>query len=231
MARLPRVVVPGSLHLIVHTGHGHRPVFDGAASRERYLGALRDAAREAQVGIHAYGLLDHELRLLATPSDKRGLATLIQSVDRRYVRYLNRGQGSVGSPWAGRFRSAVVEAETHYKECLRFVELPTPLEPGGSGPPGVWASTRHHLGLEPNELIVEHPAFWSFGNTPFEREAAYRRFAEQDAQPARAAILRSALRGWVVGSHEFAQRIQNETGRRVLPRSSGRPAFKVMCPQ
>ncbi|HWI12301.1 MAG TPA: transposase, partial [Burkholderiaceae bacterium] len=114
--------MPGQAHVIIHRGHNGQTVFVDDRDRAGYLSSLRDAAGEAGVAIHGYGLLGHELRLLATPRDLAGLARMMQSVGRRFVRSFNQRHGRTGTPWEGRFRSTAIEAETHFLACLRFVE-------------------------------------------------------------------------------------------------------------
>jgi putative transposase len=224
VARLPRAVLPGQVHLIVHRGHSGLPVFLDQVDRERYLTALRDAAVHAQVALHAYGLLDNEARLLVSPSTPNGLAAMLQATGRRYVRAFNRTHHRSGSPWEGRFRSSIIDANEHFLSCLRFVET-------AASAPGeeehlslAWSSARHHLGLSPSALIREHSAYWSLGNTPFEREVAYRRLVERPIPSEEvAAILRAVTSGWVLGSQAFAMAAQEQTGRRPNRLSPGRP--------
>ena len=224
MARLPRAVLPGCLHLILLRGRSGQPVCTDAADRERYLAALREAAAEARVAVHAYGLRDGEIRLLATPSTAEGLAATIQATGRRYVRAYNQVHGHHGSPWEGRFRSAVVEAASHYFACLRFVELDAPEPDPAHLPAPPWSSARHHAGLTHSALVTEHPMFWSLGNTPFEREAAYRRAIADPRPPVEVAdILQAVWTGWVIGSPAFAAAVQARTGRRTTRLAAGRP--------
>ena len=224
MARLPRAVLPGCLHLILLRGRSGQPVCADASDREVYLAALRDSAAEARVAVHAYGLRDGEIRLLATPSTAAGLAATIQATGRRYVRAYNLTHGRSGSPWEGRFRSAVVDATTHFFPCLRFVELDAPEPDPASLPAPPWSSARHHVGLAHSALLTEHPAFWSLGNTPFEREAAYRRYLAEPLDPREVAnILQAAWTGWVIGSPAFAASVQDLTGRRTARLAAGRP--------
>ena len=217
MARLRRIVVPGHPHLIIHRGRSGMPAFRDAADLQSYVGALADAARVAQVAVHAYALLPTEVRLLVSPQNERGLATLMQAAGRRYVRNFNQKYACSGTPWEGRFRSAVIEREQYFLPCLRFVE-------GAGGGSDVVSSAAHHLGLRVDPLIADHPALWSFGNTPFERHAAYRRFVEQAADEAEVAtILHAALNGWVLGSREYAEAVADQTGRRPQRAPRGRP--------
>ena len=237
MARLPRVVLPGHPHLIIHRGHSGQAVFLDALDRTAYLSSVREAARGARVLVHGYALLPSETRLLVMPETEDGMAELMQSVGRRYVPAFNRKYERSGTPWEGRFRSTVIEAERHFAACLRFVEgWADAAQAGAGGPIGAgdgppWSSAAHHLGLKIDPLISDHPVFWAFGNTPFEREAAYRRYAQQAPPDGEvAAILLAALNGWVLGSAEFSALVAQQTGRRPQPARRGRPRKATASP-
>ena len=223
MARLRRIVLPGQPHVILHRGHNGQAVFVDAEDRAAYLWSLREAAREAQVAVHAYGLLEGEVRLLVTPSSEAGLGQMLQAVGRRFVRGFNRRHGRSGTPWEGRFRSTVIESAPHFVDCMHFVEAPTAISGTEDAP--AWSSTDHHLGGRRDALVAPHPAFWALGNTPFDREAAYRRIVAQPLAPdVMAAILHAAQNGWVLGSAEFAAWVAGQTGRRPRPAARGRPS-------
>ncbi len=234
MARLKRIVVPGEVHLIVQAAQAEQPVFASAPIRQLHLGILRDAAREAGVAVHAYAFDDHELRLLSTPEAETSLARMMQTIGRRGVRSINMVRGQSGSPWAGRFRSAVVETPGCYLDALRFVEWPrswASLEAADAPVPLDRSSLRHRLGLERSPVVVEHPAFWQLGNTPFEREVAYRRSFEVEARMNEADwAARRALAGWVLGSKVFAAEIAERAGRRTERISPGRPRRRNLSP-
>jgi putative transposase len=227
MARLPRVVMPGHPHLVVHRAQRGQAAFLDDDDRVRYLAALREAARTAGVAIHAYALLPGEVRLLVTPEHEAGLAEMMQSVGRHYVRAFNQRHGCNGTPWEGRFRSTVVEADTKFLHCLKFVEtVGHPMWPSHAEARATDAasSVAHHLGARTDPLVSDHPVFWALGNTPFEREAAYRRFMEQPAGDGEvAAILHAALNGWVLGSPAFVKWVGEHTGRRPQRVPRGRP--------
>ncbi len=224
MARLRRVVLPGQPHLIIHRGRSGQPVFLDANDCAHYLAGLRASANESSVAIHAYALLHSEVRLLVTPASAAGLAKLMQSVGRRYVRAFNQAHRHSGTLWEGRFRSTVIEAPTHFLACLRFVEASAPAAGAAALDVSVQSSLAHHLGFRPDSCISEHSNYWSLGNTPFEREAAYRRYIEQVPPIDEAStIMGAALNGWVLGTPGFAARVLDQTGRRPQPLARGRP--------
>lgn len=223
MARLRRIVIPGQVHVIVHRGHNGQSVFADERDRETYLSSLRDAAREAGVAVHAYGLFGPEVRLLVTPRGEAGLGRMMQSIGRRFVRAFNQRHACTGTPWEGRFRSAVIEAELHFLACMRFVEG---LAEAGTmaATDGVRTSAAHHLAGRDDALVEAHPAYWALGNTPFEREAAYGRMTAQPVPAAQlAAILHAASNGWVLGSDAFAAQVMARAQRKARPSAPGRP--------
>lgn len=232
VARLPRAVVPGELHLVIHRGQSGQPVFLTDDDRRRYLDALRTAARETQTAIHAYALLPGEVRLLATPPTAGALATLMQAVGRRYVKGFNQAHGRTGTPWEGRFRSTVVEADTHFLACLRFVESSLPLgAEAAAADAAPSSSAAHHMGVRADPLITEHPAFWALGNTPFDREAGYRRLLDEPLPAMRhAEIADAGAKGWALGSTGFKERVADMTGRRATPAVRGRPRKNKSVP-
>lgn len=228
MARLPRLVVPGLPHLIVHRGHNGAAVFIDDQDRSSYLAALGLMAREFGVDVHAYGLLAGEVRLLVTPHHEAALAAMMQAVGRRYVRSFNLRHGRRSSPWEGRFRSTVVEPGPLVLTCMQVVEAPIEPREGSAEVAQRWTSTARHLGLAQDPLVSEHPAYWSLGNTPFEREAAYRRrmAAGVSSEECRRLLL-AASGGWPLGSAVFVAQLAARTGRRTTTLPRGRPAKKT----
>lgn len=230
MARLPRLSIGGQLHLVIKHVQADQPIFADAGQRRDYLACLQEAASRSAVAIHAYGLSPAEVRLLATPPDALALGRMVQFIGRRFGNKYNRTMGRRGSLWEGRFRSTVVEAELHFFSCLRFVEQVQSLGDSGHDAPPMaeeevpWSSNPHHAGLCRDPLVSEHPQFWTLGNTPFDRDAAYRRLVQSgQAEAAQQAIAAAAMHGWALGSDRFVQRLRTQVERRLQPRSPGRP--------
>ena len=221
-------MLPGHPHVIIHRARSGQSVLLDAADREIYRASLIEAARTAKVAVHGYALLPSEVRLLVSPAGEGGLAQLMQAVGRRYVRGFNQKYLCTGTPWEGRFRSTVIEAQAQFLPCLRFVEGAAGPPTGVAAPAGLepdaWSSAAHHLGSRTDPLVSDHAVFWALGNTPFEREAAYRRFIHQPvAESEVVTILLAALNGWALGSREFAEMVGDRTGRRAQRTSRGRP--------
>jgi putative transposase len=180
MARQPRLTAPGFPHHVVQRGNNRQEVFRDSADCERYLALLTELSASMVTPVHAYVLMPNHVHLLLTPTESHSLGRLMQALGRRYVMWFNRRHTRTGTLWEGRYRACVIESERYLFACSRYIEM-NPVRAGLVADPAEyrWSSYAHHVGLQPEPIIVEHPLIWSLGNTPFERQAAYRR--EHDA--------------------------------------------------
>ena len=221
MARLPRLAVAGQAHLALMLGHSAQPVFTDDTDRQQFLAALRESALQHSVAVHAYALLPTEVLLLLTPGAAPALGSLMQGLGRRYGAAFNRRHGRRGSLWAGRFRTAVVQAGPTLLEAMLYVDLQG--QRGGAADLP-WCSLGHHLGQRRDPLLTDSSAWWALGNTPFEREAAYRHAVADGLAPERAAALADAAhKGWALGDAAFLAALAQQADRPVQPRPRGRP--------
>jgi putative transposase len=223
MARLPRLAVAGHVHLLLQRGRSGHAVFVTPEDAQSYLLALRIAAEQAGVAVHAYALSAGEAVMLVTPAAVDSLGRMVQSLGRRFVGPYNQRHASSGSPWEGRFRSTVIDPAQHLLACLCFVET---LASGLANADPPWSSAAHHLGQRRDPLITEHPGFWRLGNTPFEREAAHRQLLDRGISPAQALMIQTALdKAWALGDAAFVGSLREHTERRTQPLRRGRPAI------
>jgi putative transposase len=229
MARLKRLAVPGLPHYVLQRGRPDSPVFVDEDDARRYLELLQTTAKVERVDIHAFALLPHAVHLLVTPATLDGISRLVQGVGRLYVAAFNRRHQRAGSIWQGRFVSAPVEPErTAVVSMMRFVEQ-APLREGlvTEALDHRLSSARHHAGTESSSVVVDHPMFWALGNTPFEREAAYKALLGELLSASEEQRLSRAGRGWAIGSPGFVEKLGEETGRRAAPGKVGRPRVRA----
>lgn len=229
MARLPRLSVPGYPHHVIQRGNNRQAIFLADVDRLRMLELLEDHARQHEVAVHAYVLMDNHFHLLLTPRTGDGLSRLMQAVGRRYVRYFNDSHGRSGTLWEGRYRSTLIEAESHLLACMAYIDL-NPVRAGlvNMARDYPWSSHAHYAGLRVDRLVTPHPLYWELGNTPFAREAAYARLVQEGlSQQQQLALTESALSGWALGSPAFMAALQAKTERRLSKSYPGRPSSRA----
>lgn len=225
MARLPRLVVPGQPHHIIQRGNNRQPVFLDDEDYTRFLGWMREAARTYKVSVHAYVLMPNHLHLLASPAEATGLAQMMQWIGRKYVPYFNQKHNRVGTLWQGRFKTSVIDSENYFLVCSRYIESnPVRAQLAGTPQDYAWSSYAHHAGLRQDPAVVDHALYWALGNTPFQREAAYKALFQAPLSNAELLHIQTAvMKGWPLGSDAYKTQLEHRAKRQVLPARRGRP--------
>lgn len=224
MARQARWSLPGQPHHLLVRGNNRQTIFEDDEDRRCLLAHLGGGLREHGVAMHAYVLMPNHLHLLATPATEGALGRVVQGLGRRYVGSFNRRHGRSGTLWEGRYRAHMVGPDVVLR-CMRFIEL----NPQRNGLAVAlldhgWSSIAHHLGVARDPLITDPPAYWQLGNTPFDREAAYRAWLDQgvDGQEG-AQIKRHLVSGRPLGDATYLNGVEQAAQRSLTLRPRGRP--------
>ncbi len=225
MARLARLYVPDQPQHVILRGLDQQPAFVDDQDYELFIDCLKAAARDHHLAVHAWVLMPGAVQLLVTPSDESSLPKAMQAVGRRYVAHFNRRYARRGTLWEGRYRATVIEGEKFFLLASRVVELAPVRNHLVAAPEDYrWSSYRHHIGLTVDSLITDHPLYWALGNTPFERQRAYRELCEQPLDERETnQLMQATLKGWVLGSDTWRDWASRSANRRVSPLPRGRP--------
>jgi putative transposase len=222
MARLARLFVPGCAQHIIQRGHNRMQVFRDDTDRQLYLTWLIETSQARSVAVHGYVLMPNHIHLLVTAPSVTDLSRLMQAVNISYVRHFNKRYGRTGTLWESRYRSAVILSERYLMACYRYIDL-NPVRGGLVADPieWPWSSYARHIGERADSWISDHSLYWSLGNTPYERQAAYKALCQQVLdQPTTDSITRSTLRGWGLGNPAAAI---TDARRPLFPNPRGRP--------
>jgi putative transposase len=228
MARLPRLTLADHPHHVIQRGNNRQPIFVDSEDRERMLALFAEQAPRFGVALHAYVLMDNHFHLLATPASADGLPKFMQAIGRGYVRWFNDRHGRSGTLWEGRYRSTLIQAERYLLPCMAYIDL-NPVRNGlvREARDYPWSSHNHYAGLRTDRLLTPHPLYWTLGNTPFAREAAYAELVRSGISSRDQAFLTaSTLQGWAAGDTGFVEKLQGTTPRRVAKARAGRRPLK-----
>jgi len=225
MARLSRLSIAGCVHHVAQRGNNQQAIFADSVDYRYFLSLLSELAARHGVTVQAYALRENHFQLLLTPETDKSLTLLMQALGRQYVRYFNAKQKRSGTLWEGRYRSALVQPERYLLACMIDMDL-GPVRDGLVAQPRdyPWTSHGHYVGLRDDKFISSHEAYWTLGNTPFERQHEYEARARAGIGDAlHRKISDAAWHGWALGDAGYLADLQSKTSRRIQRLSAGRP--------
>jgi putative transposase len=190
----------------------------------RYREWLSAAAADNGCAIHAYVLMTNHVHLLATPDAPESVPGMMQTLGRRYVRYVNAAYRRTGTLWEGRYRAAPIDSESYFLSCCRYIEL-NPVRAAIVRHPRdyAWSSYRAHALGKADALVSDHPLYYGLGRRASERQKAYRALFHASLDAGFVDALRAATNGgWALGNDRFKRQIAKTLGRRVTPLPRGR---------
>jgi hypothetical protein len=155
-------------------------------------------------------MTNHYHLLLGTP--EANLSRGMRQLNGLYTQRFNRRHGRVGHVFQGRFKGIIVERESHLLELARYVVL-NPVRAGivEAAEDYRWSSLRATLGLTPTPEWLDLQALMaSF--------ASRQRYLEFVGEGVGAPSPWIALRGSVLGSEGFAQRMGAHVGEKAEER-------------
>jgi putative transposase len=218
MTRLARHYVPEQpQHVILQGFTG--PAFLDEGDYLYFLACLADAARVADLAVHAWVLMPEAVQFLVTPSYESSVAITLQAVGRQYVETFNRRHGRRGAVWRGGYRAAVIEPDRYFLLASQIIDQ-APVRNRLVADPGSyrWSSYAHHIGLRVDSFIKDHPLYGALGNTPLERYRAYRDLGAHPADEREVDnLMQSTLEGWVLGSAAYCEWAAQTANRRLMP--------------
>lgn len=216
MARLARLYAPEIPQLLQARFVPEMP--GRLRSLERAAFWMTEELRVRDVSLHAWVVLPDRWVALATPGGPKDLPGLVQAVGKRLA--VEWG----GPVFAARYRSALVEPGNWVLRTMLWLES-LPVLDGLVADAEQWrlGSAANHTGAAANALITDHPDYWAYGNTPFDRQARYRRALQDGLGTDARKRIEQALHGqWALGDSAFVAGL--DTGaRRAAPAKRGRP--------
>jgi putative transposase len=206
MARPLRVEFEGALYHITSRGNAGRNIFLDDRDRLRFLDVLRDVVDRFGWLCHAYCLMSNHYHLLAeTPHSN--LSRGMRHLNGVYTQAVNQRHKRTGHIFQGRFKSILVEKESHLLQVARYVVLnPVRAQIVKHARQWRWSSYRAMAGeiASPDFLTTE----WllaQFHDRQDRARLAYRRFV---AEGIGKSIWDDMSGGFLLGSEAFCDRMK-----------------------
>src|SRR5262245_61551814 len=129
MPRLPRPIEDGYVYHAINRGNNRSDVFEDDEDREAFLEALSKAKDRYPFQLYGYCLMPNHFHLLLRPESAQSISRILQSISVAHTWRHHRRRQSVGHVWQGRFKSPVVQDDSHLLIVLRYIEA-NPLRAG-----------------------------------------------------------------------------------------------------
>jgi putative transposase len=227
MPRPPRFFVPGLSQHVIQRGNDRAPVFFGDTDRAFYLKCLGEACVRYGCDVHAYVLMTNHVHLLVSPVAEEALSRTMQWLGSRYARFINWRRERTGTLWEGRPRASIVDSDSYFMVCSRYIEL-NPVRAGIVTRPGDyrWSSFGANAAGRHDPIVKAHPVYLALGKAPAERRQAYRALFETElGDPTLGEIREATQKGWPLGDARFRDAVHWVTKQRTgpLPKGGARP--------
>lgn len=224
MARKPRIDLPGVAQHVIQRGNDRQPCFFRDIDRRRYLQDLRELCLAHSCQLHAYVLMTNHVHLLVTPAAAGAISRVMQSLGRRYVRYINDTYVRTGTLWEGRYKSHPVASDEHLLRCYRYIEL-NPLRARMVNSPADyrWSSYACNALGAPDPVIQHHACYLALASNGAERQATYRDMVQAACDEDTSRFSHHLHHQHPMGNDRFQATIEAQPGRSVSPRKGGRP--------
>ena len=221
MARQSRLFLPDFPQLLALQALPGLNAFESREHYQRFLQLLDEHARRLNVAVHAYALMPRAALLLIASPDAGCAGRLVQAINRSFVPWRLSG----GHLWQPRFRSTAVQPGLWSLRAALWVDA-APVRSGISTDAAMYpfCSFAGHTGVTQDRLITHLPVYFSLGNTPFDRQMAFRQLADQGIGEAAAIRLEQGLqKGWLVCDESVLPTLAQVSDRPLAPRPRGRP--------
>ncbi len=217
MPRKPRIVLPGHPVHIIQRGNNRSATFYSDQDNHFYLDALKQVSEEHECAIHAYVLMTNHVHILVTPTLATGISYMMQSIGRRYVRYINKTYKRTGTLWEGRFKHSLIQDDFYYLICSRYIEL-NPVRAGMVACPEdyEWSSYRRNALGQLNSIIQPHALYLKLGRSVEERAEHYQALFHSHIEDETLEAIRKATnKDQVLGNDRFKEEIERMLKRKI----------------
>lgn len=180
MARPLRICIPGGVYHVIARGNERAPIYRDDADRFRFLRTLALVVDRFGWLCHAYCLMGNHYHLVVeTP--RPNLPTGMQQLNGPYAQGFNERHGRCGHVFQARYRSILVEKDSHLLALCRYVVL-NPVRAGLCPGPGAyyWSSYQATAGQAPAErFLVTDWILASFATSRLAAQERYRAFVAE----------------------------------------------------
>ena len=175
MARKNRKWFPGAIYHIMARGNYRQNIFKDDEDFKVFLVLMQDAKTKYGFKLHAYCLMTNHYHLLLE-TEQTEIWKIMKRINQIYAAYYNEKYRLTGHLFQGRYKSCLVENDSHFLQTSRYIHLnpvKAKMVPRAEAYP--WSSYSTLIGMK-QEMIVEVKRTYAYFKEP--QNFAYRNFVE-----------------------------------------------------
>ncbi len=215
MPRRLRIEFEGAIYHVMARGNARQKIVRDDADRRRLIDGLGQAVVRCGWELLSYVIMGNHLHLLLrTPRPNLGAG--MQSFLSGYAIWAGRRWRRPGHVFQGRYRTEMIEDESHYWMVSRYIHL-NPVRAGLVRRPEQWewSSYPGYRDVRRAQPWVAHDALLAArqgdrGGRDARRD--YIRFVEAGLTDPPPPPFREAIGGWILGSERFVARLRSRAG-------------------
>jgi putative transposase len=207
MARPLRIQYDGALYHVTSRGNERKNVFKDISDRTLFLDILSKVNKRYNWLCHCYCLMDNHYHAVIETLDGN-LSEGMRQLNGIYTQTFNKRHNRVGHVFQGRYKSILIQKESHLLEVCRYVVL-NPVRAGAVKAPKEWewSSYRATVGINKgHSCLTREWILGQFGNKRREAERRYREFVEAGRRAKR--IWEKVRHQSILGEEDFAEALK-----------------------
>jgi len=166
MPRIARGLVDHAVYHVLNRGNAREVVFAQASDYDSFLRLLCRAKQRHPLDLFAYCLMPNHFHLIVRPICGSDLSRFMQWLLTSHVRQHHQKNGTSGHVWQGRFKSFLIQEDSHLLVAMRYVERnPVRAKLVNSAADWTWSSHRESIGVDKRQRIevspVSLPSDWT----------------------------------------------------------------------
>jgi REP element-mobilizing transposase RayT len=205
MSRPLRIEYSGAVYHITSRGNERKAVFRSDQDRMNFLNTLQHVKKRYNWICHAYCLMDNHYHLLIETPDGN-LAIGMRQLNGVYTQLFNKLHGRAGHLFQGRYKSILIQKDSHLLEVCRYVVLnPVRAKMAEAPEAWKWSSYRATAGRE-----AAHPCLtveWVLGQFGGKRAAAEKEYRQFVGRGIGKTIWHEVRGQAILGEESFADRL------------------------
>ncbi len=205
----PKYNLPGIPQHIVVRGKGAKPCFSYDSDYQFYLESMKKAAATFNCQLHAYVLMPDHVHMVVTPEAEFGISNMMQSLRRRYARYIKTTYHGNEPLWGSSYKSSLIDSRNYLFACMCYVEV-NPVRARIVDVPSEYKWSSYHANAYNKEpgIVTHHAMYTELGRDDESRCEAYLRLFCSRIEVGSVHTIRNALhQELVLGTTEFKSRL------------------------